>query len=129
MQKIIVTKHEFLDRITVFQKDSERLAIIDNQEIPAWSISNRYSRFEKHFQELLEYAIIYQENKKLYQFFMLSELNHFVSDRYTGYLEHIIKKNSLSGYENIDHDVLEYQTNINDRLIYLWVLKNEYRIV
>ena len=131
MNKIVVSKSDILDRMTDFQLGNDRLSVIDNEEIPVWSVSHRYSNMTDNFQKLFEYVLSHQEEKKLYQFFIVSnDLDtklDFISQKYNCYLEHQVKKNSLTGYENIDHDVLEYTTTSNDRFIHLWVLKNEYR--
>ena len=131
MNKIVVSKSDILDRMTDFQLGNDRLSVIDNEEIPVWSVSHRYSNMTDNFQKLFEYVLSHQEEKKLYQFFIVSnDLDtklDFISEKYNCYLEHQVKKNSLTGYENIDHDVLEYTTTSNDRFIHLWVLKNEYR--
>lgn len=131
MNKIVVSKSDILDRMTDFQLGNDRLSVIDNEEIPVWSVSHRYSNMTDNFQKLFEYVLSHQEEKKLYQFFIVSnDLDtklDFISEKYNCYLEHRVKKNSLTGYENIDHDVLEYTTTSNDRFIHLWVLKNEYR--
>jgi len=131
MNKVVVSKSDILDRMTDFQLGNDRLSVIDNEEIPVWSVSHRYSNMTDNFQKLFEYVLSHQEEKKLYQFFIVSnDLDtklDFISEKYNCYLEHQVKKNSLTGYENIDHDVLEYTTTSNDRFIHLWVLKNEYR--
>lgn len=131
MNKIVVSKSDILDRMTDFQLGNDRLSVIDNEEIPVWSVSHRYSNMTDNFQKLFEYVLSHQEEKKIYQFFIVSnDLDtklDFISEKYNCYLEHQVKKNSLTGYENIDHDVLEYTTASNDRFIHLWVLKNEYR--
>jgi hypothetical protein len=133
MNKIIVEKSNVSSRMTVFRLGTEVLTVIDNEEIPVWCVSQTYSRFTTNFKELFQYAVSHQEEKKLYQFFIVSnDLDtklDFISEKYNCYLEHQVKKNSLTGYENIDHDVLEYTTTSNDRFIHLWVQKNEYRTI
>lgn len=107
----------------------EFISIIENKEIPAWSISKSCSKYKNFFQDLISYIIAYEEQNKRYQFFLLTNKRKTpsIDNRYNCYLEHVVPKNTLTGYENIDHDVLEYQTYDDTMFIYLSVLKNEYR--
>lgn len=129
---IRLSKNFISNNIDLYQYENSCLAVINNLEIPAWSISYRFSRGDFLNKHLIDHVISEQENNKRFQFFSLGPIDDidqfsFLSTRYNSYLEHKVKKNTLTGYENIDHDVLEYVSTDRDRLIYLWVLKNEYR--
>ena len=109
------------------------VSIIDSIVVPAWSLSKCHSHgsIEKQF-TILKDIIPLKEKQSLYQFFTVvndKELEFLQTRlaRYQPYLEHVVSPDSLTGYENIDHDVLEYQKFDQNLFIYLWVLKNEYR--
>lgn len=108
---------------------------IDSISIPAWSLSRSYSygSIENQF-VILQDIISLKEKQSLYQFFTLIndiEFQFLQSnlDRYQPYLEHIVPPNSLTGYESIDHDIMEYKIYDDSLKIFNWVLKNEYRII
>jgi hypothetical protein len=114
---------------------------IDNQEMPAWTLSKYHAIPNKHnaAAKLQTYLIDFQEKKKLYQYFTCHAQNKFAAhdrhwtrlvplrNRYTAYLEHIVAPNEFTGYENIDHDVLAYTKWPETLVIHLRVLKDEYR--
>lgn len=108
---------------------------IDSISIPAWILSRSYSygSIENQF-FILKNIIPIKEQQSLFQFFTLSNDEEFQFlqtnlDRYQPYLEHIVPPNSLTGYENIDHDIMEYKTYGDSLKIFNWVLKNECRII
>lgn len=108
---------------------------IDSISIPSWSLSRSYSygSIENQF-VVLKDIISLKEKQSLYQFFTLIndiEFQFLQSnlDRYQPYLEHVVPPNSLTGYESIDHDVMEYKIHDDSLKIFNWVLKNEYRII
>lgn len=106
----------------------EFASVIESDEIPAWILSKTFSFLKLHFQVLLDHILEIEEDKKRYQFFTVGDMTEVdITERYQCYIEHIVHRGTLTGYENIDHDVLEYQTFDNDLYIYFWVLKNEYR--
>ena len=113
---------------------SEVISVIDNQEIPAYTISSLHSNFDLNNTELLNYVIDYHEQQKsLLQFFTLLTVKQHASmitelPRYQPYLEHKVMPGNLTNYENIDHDVMSYKTRENLLFIHLWVLKNECRV-
>lgn len=111
------------------------VGVIDSISIPAWSLSKSYSygSIENQF-IILKDIISLKEKQSLYQFFTLTndkELEFLQTniDRYQPYLEHIVPPNSLTGYESMDHDIMEYKTHDHSLKIYIWVLKHEYRII
>jgi hypothetical protein len=108
---------------------TEFVSIIENKEIPAWTVSKLFSKYDKFFLPLMQYIISYEEENKKYQFFTLDVERSIesIDHRYKSYLEQIVPCKRPSGFENIDHDVLEYQKYDDDVFIHLWVLKNEYR--
>lgn len=117
----------------LYRYKSSFIAIIDNLEIPAWTLSrfNSIINFEE-LKEILDYIIKIKESENRNQFFLLIDEEEYVSyknllSRYNLYLEHIIRPNTLTKYENINHDVLSYRYYEKNMLIYLCVLKNEYR--
>lgn len=109
------------------------LGIIDNLEIPAWTLSNLHSfGSSDNFKKITEHIIELKERESKYQFFTLNtekEFNYLqdIFNRYQPYLEHIVLSDQFTGYENIDHDVLQYNRFKKNMCVYLWVLKNEYR--
>lgn len=106
----------------------EFAAVIESDEIPAWILSNTFSFLKSHVQFLLNHILEIEEGKKRYQFFTLGDMvNVDLTERYRCYVEHFVHRGTFTGYENIDHDVLEYQKFDRDLYIYFWVLKNEYR--
>lgn len=109
------------------------VSIIDSIVVPAWSLSKCYSygSIENQF-AILKDIIALKEKQSLFQFFTLindKELEFLRANltRYQPYLEHVVLANTLTGYENIDHDILGYRKFNQDLFIHLWVLKNEYR--
>ena len=109
------------------------IGIIDNLEIPAWTLSRScVSGSLVDLGDLIKFVIKIKEKEFKSQFFTLVTDEEFqylktILKSYQPYLEHKINCNELTGYENIDHDVLEYKTYEISMFIYLWVLKNEYR--
>lgn len=112
----------------------EIISVIENQEIPAYTLSRCHSYFKLEDDCLLKFVIDYYEKEKsIYQFFTLlddHELTKIVKliDRYNHYLEHKISPGEFSNYENIDHDVLSYRIYDRELMIHMWILKNECRI-
>lgn len=110
--------------------ENKFIACIENLLMPAWTLCPYHS---KNFnQDLLNHAIDFFEKKKIYQFFTLTDQEEFSkihANRYQPYLEHIVEKDQLTGYENIDKDVLQYKTHDRQKKIHLWVLRNEYRTI
>lgn len=107
------------------------ISIIVNKEIPAYTISRAHSEYSAD-QTLLD--IIKLEEPTLKQFFTLTAPEEFhgmqhLLYQYQPYVEHIVAAGTLTGYENIDHDVLSYKKPDVNMTVYLWVLKNEYRTV
>ena len=107
------------------------ISIIVNKEIPAYTISRAHSQYTID-QTLSD--IIKLEEAALKQFFTLTSPDEFhgmqyLLHRYQPYIEHVVAAESLTGYENIDHDVLSYKTSPIDMTVYLWVLKNEHRTI
>jgi len=107
------------------------VSVIGNKEIPAYTISRIHSVcvVGKFLTDVIDI-----EESALKQFFTLTDSEEFFQmvelfHKYQPYIEHIVKKNQLTGYENIDHDVLSYRRQPADMTVYLWVLKNEYRTV
>jgi hypothetical protein len=106
----------------------EFAALIESDEIPAWVLSKTFSFLKVHSQILLDHILEIEEDKKRYQFFTVGDMIDVdITERYRCYIEHVVRQGTFTGYENIDHDVLEYQTFDKDLYIYFWVLKNEYR--
>lgn len=108
------------------------IGIIENEEIPAWT----YSRYNSTSidEELLMYATAQLELKNIKQIFTLTDINETeqlarILNRYNRYTEHLVEKKCLTGYENIDHDVLQYKTYDKQMIVSLWVLKNEHRTI
>jgi hypothetical protein len=108
------------------------VAVIENEEIPAWT----YSRYNSTSidEELLIYATTQLELKNIKQIFTLTDISEIdrlarIFNRYNRYTEHLVEENCLTGYENIDHDVLQYKTYNKQMIVSLWVLKNEYRTI
>lgn len=108
------------------------LGVIENEEIPAWT----YSRYNSTGidEELLIYATAQLELKNIKQIFTLTNISEIkqlekIFNRYNRYTEHLVEENCLTGYENIDHDVLQYKTYDKQMIVSLWVLKNEYRTI
>jgi hypothetical protein len=117
-------------RFYCFGNDTSCISIIENEEIPVWSLSRIHSANVET--ELLNHAIQHLESKKIYQIFTLNTEKEFenfkkILTKYQPYIEHQLPPNSLTGYENIDHDVLEYKVYDEPMLVILWVLRNEYR--
>jgi hypothetical protein len=112
----------------------EIISVIENQEIPAYTLSRCHSYFKLDDNCLLKFVIDYYEKEKLiYQFFTLLDDHDLTKitkliDRYNYYLEHRLLPGELSNYENIDHDVLSYRFYDRELTIHMWVLKNECRI-
>lgn len=115
-------------------KLSAVVGIIDSITVPAWILSRSHTRgsaSDVFF--VLNNIIDIKERNGLFQFFTLSTdeeiefLKSKLDNRYQSYLDHIVPADSLTGYENIDHDVLEYKKYPTPLKIYNWVLKNEYR--
>jgi len=118
----------------IFSNNSiiEVISCIENQEIPAWTLSRQHSKIDFENDTNLKTIIDYFENKRLYQFFTLLTEQEYnlmckIVDRYIPYLEHIVPPGAVTGYENIDHDILSYVTSEENLSVHLWVLKNEYR--
>lgn len=113
---------------------SEMICTAENQEIPAWSIARQYSYFNMQSDSFIKFVIdFFEKEKSLYQFFTLlnSKEHEFLDSsliKYKSYLEHKLPAGQLTGYENIDHDILNYKTYNENLSVYLWELKNEYRI-
>lgn len=109
------------------------IAVIDNLEIPAWTLSRSNSIINyDELKDIFDYLTKIKEQENRNQFFLLLEESEYeffqnLIPRYNFYLEHIVFPNTLTTYENIDHDVLSYQYSEKKMLIYLCVLKNEYR--
>lgn len=117
----------------LFKIKNSIVAVIDNLEIPAWTLSRYLSVINSDdLLEILEFLTSEKEKQQKYQFFLLLEENELFYyqqhlSRYQIYLEHKILPKSLTEYENIDHDILSYQLYEKTMMIYLCVLKNEYR--
>lgn len=105
------------------------VSIIENKTIPAWSLSKTFTKSNIFFAKLFSHVIDFEEKCKRYQFFTINDDENFsIGDfRYKKYLEHIIPPKCLTNFENIDHDILEYQTHDTVMFLHLWVLENEYR--
>lgn len=104
----------------------EFVGVIESEEIPAWILSKHFSYLRNNSRKLVDYILETEESKNRYQFFTLDDSLE-IPERYNRYLEHVVPKETFTGFENIDHDVLEYRKSNTDRCIYLWVIKNEYR--
>lgn len=118
-------------RYVLFSSEENKfLACIENLLIPAWTLCPYRS---KNFdQNLLDHAIDFFEKKNIYQFFTLTDRKDFFkiqAPRYQSYLEHTVEEGQLTGYENIDKDVLQYRAPDQLKKVHLWVLRNEYRAV
>lgn len=106
----------------------EFAGVIESEETPSWNLSKTFSFIKTHSEILLDHILDIEESKKRYQFFTIENKPEVeIIDRYNSYLEHVVPKQTFTGYENIDHDILEYQRFEEDCYIYLWILKNEYR--
>lgn len=109
------------------------IGLVDSQEIPAWSLIRPQQELEK-FIGMINHIISIKEKDGLFQFFTLNtdaeytNLHNAFGNRYQSYLEHTVN-NSLTGYENIDRDILQYKIYKQSLKIYFWILKNEYRII
>jgi hypothetical protein len=109
------------------------IGVINSPELPIWTLNKFYFFDQKTAQLLYNTVIDIQEQKNLYQYFTcieklnLQKYKILDNQRYNTYLEHIVLPEQLTGYENIDHDVLNYVKENTTRLIHLRVLKNEYR--
>lgn len=107
------------------------ISIINNKEIPAYTVSRWHSIYNSA-ETLIDVIRLKEPNLK--QFFTLTadlELADMQKSlhRYQPYVEHVVAAGALTGYENIDHDVLSYTRSTNAMTVYLWVLKNEYRTI
>lgn len=108
---------------------------IDSITIPCWILSRSHTAGSmENVLHLIKKIIDSKEGSSILQFFTLFNdeeyffyKKHF--DRYQSYLEHSVEVDSLTGYENIDHDIMEYKTYSIPLKIHLWVLKNEYRSI
>lgn len=134
-EDLLSFKNYFLNdeeqRYVMFSSEENKfLACIENLLIPAWTLCPYRS---KNFdQNLLDHAICFFEKKNIYQFFTLTDQENFSkiqTHRYRSYLEHTIEEGQLTGYENIDKDVLQYITPNRVKKVHLWVLRNEHRTV
>jgi hypothetical protein len=106
----------------------EFAGVIESEETPLWVLSKTFSFLKLHSNALLDYILKIEEAKKRFQFITIDDrIEVEPNNRYNHYLEHFVPKETFTGYENIDHDVLEYQKFDKDLFIHLWALKNEYR--
>jgi hypothetical protein len=109
------------------------IGFINNPDLPAWTLNKFYFFDQTDALTLYKKVTEVQERKKLYQYFTCIEESELLKYkmlkdvRYATYLEHTVLPNQLTGYENIDHDVLNYVKRNATTLIHLRVLKNEYR--
>lgn len=114
---------------------SATVGVIDSIEIPAWILSRDAMTGKlESISFILKNIIDIKEKNEIFQFFTLiddEEYDFFKKEfqRYNAYLEHIVEPGSLTGYENIDHDVLRYKNYDKVMKIFIWSLKNEYRII
>lgn len=119
----------------LYKINNSFVAVIDNLEIPAWTLSRFNSIIENDdLKEILGGIADIKEKENRNQFFLLVSEDEYplyssVLPRYNFYLEHIILPNTVTRYENIDHDVLSYQYYEKKMMVYLCVLKNEYRVI
>lgn len=116
-------------------KNDALVGIIVSRETPSWFLVKdaTYGNIESIF-EILDFIIEINEKNNLLQFFTLIDDSEYLkyssrfSHRYNSYLEHTVN-NSLTGYENIDRNILQYKIYSQPMKIYCWVLKNEYRTI
>jgi hypothetical protein len=108
---------------------------VDSITTPAWILSRNYSCGPIDITiSILEKIISLKETQSIFQFFTLCDDEEFKNlqqslSRYQPYLEHEVLPNSLTGFESIDHDVMEYKTYPEPLKIYTWVLKNDCRVI
>lgn len=116
-------------------KNNSLVGIIISRETPSWFLVKAATcgNIESIF-EILGFIIELNEKNNLLQFFTLIDDTEYLkyslrfSHRYNSYLEYTIN-NSLTGYENIDRNILQYKIYSQPMKIYCWVLKNEYRTI
>jgi hypothetical protein len=107
--------------------------IIDNQELPLWSLNQFVFKEDciKEARSLYEHILVIQEQKNLWQYYTTETFwKLYLPDRmrYNNYVEHVVPANQLTGYETVDQEVFNCETDERQRTVYLRVLKNEYRL-
>jgi hypothetical protein len=111
---------------------------IESSEIKAWVLTKLFVRKSANSTEILnelyEYAVYQNEDQGIQQYFTITphdrawdKLNIPARSRYNIYTEHRVDANTLTGFANIDKDLLAFTPWPVQMVVKHFMLKNEYR--